>query len=76
MSLQTGEYTRTDPAHPGFCNGGFVRFDGMGGECIWGCACWVVVPHAAIRGEEAAATPNAVAESLADPEPIAPFVNG
>jgi hypothetical protein len=29
-----------------------IRFDGMGGECIWGCACWVVVPHAAIRGEE------------------------
>ena len=31
-----------------------IRFDGMGGECIWGCACWVVVPHAAIRGEEIA----------------------
>ena len=30
-----------------------IRFDGMGGECIWGCACWVVVPHAAIRGEVA-----------------------
>ena len=30
-----------------------IRFDGMGGECIWGCACWVVVPHAAIRGETA-----------------------
>jgi hypothetical protein len=29
-----------------------IRFDGMGGECIWGCACWVVVPYAAIRGEE------------------------
>lgn len=28
-----------------------IRFDGMGGECIWGCACWVVVPHKAIRGE-------------------------
>ena len=28
-----------------------IRFDGMGGECIWGCACWVVVPHALIRGE-------------------------
>jgi hypothetical protein len=28
-----------------------IRFDGMGGECIWGCACWVVVPHAVIRGE-------------------------
>ncbi len=31
-----------------------IRFDGMGGECIWGCACWVVVPHAAIRGETVA----------------------
>jgi hypothetical protein len=31
-----------------------IRFDGMGGECIWGCACWVVVPHAAIRGEQVA----------------------
>ena len=48
-----------------------IRFDGMGGECIWGCACWVVVPHAA---KEAAPTP--VAESLAQPEPSAPFVNG
>jgi len=28
-----------------------IRFDGMGGECIWGCACWVVVPHELIRGE-------------------------
>ena len=33
-----------------------IRFDGMAGECIWGCACWVVVPHAAIRGD---ATPSA-----------------
>jgi hypothetical protein len=32
-----------------------IRFDGMGGECIWGCACWVVVPYAAIRGEPAPA---------------------
>jgi Tubulin like len=31
-----------------------IRFDGLGGECIWGCACWVVVPHAAIRGVSAA----------------------
>jgi hypothetical protein len=23
----------------------------MAGECIWGCACWVVVPHEAIRGD-------------------------
>ncbi len=30
-----------------------TRFEGMAGECIWGCACWVVVPHTAIRGEEA-----------------------
>jgi hypothetical protein len=53
-----------------------IRFDGMGGECIWGCACWVVVPHAAIRGEEAAPAPTAVAESLTEPEPIAPIVTG
>jgi Tubulin/FtsZ family, GTPase domain. len=32
-----------------------IRFEGMAGECIWGCACWVVVPHAAIRGD---ATPS------------------
>ncbi|GLZ56204.1 tubulin-like doman-containing protein [Actinomycetospora sp. NBRC 106378] len=53
-----------------------IRFDGMGGECIWGCACWVVVPHAAIRGEAAEPGAEAVTESLADPEPIAPFVGG
>ncbi|GAA2557043.1 tubulin-like doman-containing protein [Pseudonocardia hydrocarbonoxydans] len=28
-----------------------IRFDGMAGECIWGCACWVVIPHEAIRGD-------------------------
>jgi hypothetical protein len=35
-----------------------TRFEGMAGECILGCACWVVVPYAAIRGEvkEPAAT--------------------
>jgi hypothetical protein len=38
-----------------------IRFDGMGGECIWGCACWVVVPHAAIRGE-------AIASPITDEE--------
>ncbi len=30
-----------------------TRFEGMAGECIWGCACWVVVPFEAVRGEEA-----------------------
>jgi hypothetical protein len=30
-----------------------TRFEGVAGECIWGCACWVVVPFDAIRGEEA-----------------------
>ena len=30
-----------------------IRFDNMAGECLWGCACWVVVPYEAIRGEEA-----------------------
>jgi len=29
-----------------------TRFEGMAGECIWGCACWVVVPYEAVRGEE------------------------
>lgn len=29
-----------------------IRFEGMAGECLWGCACWVVVPYAAIRGED------------------------
>ena len=29
-----------------------IRFQGMAGECLWGCACWVVVPYDAIRGEE------------------------
>ena len=38
-----------------------IRFDGMGGECIWGCACWVVVPHAAIRGEARRSTAEAAA---------------
>lgn len=28
-----------------------IRFEGMAGECLWGCACWVVVPYDAIRGE-------------------------
>jgi hypothetical protein len=32
----------------------------MAGECIWGCACWVVVPHDAIRGD-AAASPDLTA---------------
>jgi hypothetical protein len=28
-----------------------IRFEGMAGECLWGCACWVVVPYDKIRGE-------------------------
>lgn len=44
-----------------------IRFDGMGGECIWGCACWVVVPHAAIRGE---AAPTAPAPAQAQAAPV------
>lgn len=31
-----------------------IRFDGMAGECLWGCACWVVVPYDQIRGPEGA----------------------
>jgi hypothetical protein len=42
-----------------------IRFDGMGGECIWGCACWVVVPHAAIRGEEVASPVSLPEEAAA-----------
>ena len=32
-----------------------IRFDGMAGECLWGCACWVVVPYEEIRGPAEAA---------------------
>ena len=28
-----------------------IRFNGMAGECLWGCACWVVVPYDQIRGD-------------------------
>ena len=31
-----------------------IRFDGMAGECLWGCACWVVVPYDQLRGPEEA----------------------
>jgi hypothetical protein len=24
----------------------------MAGECIWGCACWVVVPYDELRGDK------------------------
>ena len=27
-----------------------IRFEGMAGECLWGCACWVVVPYEQMRG--------------------------
>jgi hypothetical protein len=47
-----------------------IRFDGMAGECIWGCACWVVVPHAAIRGDAEASLSIAEVQKLA----IAPMV--
>ncbi len=43
-----------------------IRFDGMGGECIWGCACWVVVPHAAIRGEQTPAVQAEAADALTE----------
>lgn len=29
-----------------------IRFEGMAGECIWGCACWVVVPYDELIGEK------------------------
>ncbi len=47
-----------------------IRFEGMAGECIWGCACWVVVPHAAIRGDAEASLSIAEVQKLA----IAPMV--
>lgn len=28
-----------------------VRFEGVAGECIWGCACWVGVPMDRIQGK-------------------------
>jgi hypothetical protein len=29
-----------------------IRFEGMAGECLWGCACWVVVPYDQMRGDK------------------------
>ena len=29
-----------------------IRFNGMAGECLWGCACWGVVPYDQIRGPD------------------------
>ena len=29
-----------------------IRFEGMAGECIWGCACWVVVPYDQLVGDK------------------------
>lgn len=29
-----------------------IRFEGLAGECIWGCACWVIVPYDAVRGDK------------------------
>ena len=28
-----------------------IRFEGMAGECLWGCACWIVVPYDQLRGD-------------------------
>jgi hypothetical protein len=47
-----------------------IRFDGMAGECIWGCACWVVVPHDAIRGDAVASLDITAVQA----EHIAPMV--
>lgn len=38
-----------------------IRFDGMAGECLWGCACWVVVPYDQIRGPSETAAPSSAA---------------
>lgn len=29
-----------------------IRFEGLAGECIWGCACWIVVPYDDVRGDK------------------------
>lgn len=29
-----------------------IRFQGLAGECIWGCACWIVVPYDELRGDK------------------------
>ena len=29
-----------------------IRVNGMAGECLWGCTCWVVVPYEQLRGPE------------------------
>lgn len=29
-----------------------IRFEGLAGECIWGCACWIVVPYDELRGDK------------------------
>ncbi|GAN77151.1 hypothetical protein [Acidisphaera rubrifaciens] len=41
-----------------------IRFDGMAGECLWGCACWVVVPYDQMRGDKL--PPPSRKEILAD----------
>jgi len=45
-----------------------TRFEGMAGECIWGCACWVVVPYEQIRGDApvSAHRLEATQENIAD----------
>ena len=39
-----------------------VRFEGVAGECIWGCACWVGVPMDRVRGVNLTQGAGAVAE--------------
>ena len=47
-----------------------IRFEGMAGECIWGCACWVVVPHEAIRGD----APSSLDLTVVQADHIAPML--
>jgi hypothetical protein len=42
-----------------------IRFEGMAGECLWGCACWVVVPYDDIRGDRETAQAKKPAKSMA-----------
>jgi hypothetical protein len=42
-----------------------IRFEGMAGECLWGCACWVVVPYEEIRGDREGVASTAKPQSVA-----------
>lgn len=45
-----------------------VRFEGVAGECIWGCACWVGVPMDRVRGVNLTQGEGVVTEHEAEHE--------